>query len=145
MRKPSRRLEDAYAAKALAKQRFSDAKGINGIGIARRGSGYAVKLNFVDEPEIEIPNQISGVSVIVDVVGQIRPFAERFRPFTYHVVPHKGRWAVRRQDAERVSSTHPTQQEAISTARQWAKEKRGELVVHARDGSIRDRDSYARL
>lgn len=75
MDKSSKKLRDANAAKALAKQRFGGAKGINGIGLARRGSGYAVKLNFVKAPEIEIPERIAGVDVIVEVVGKIRPLA----------------------------------------------------------------------
>lgn len=144
MNKPSRKLEDTYAAEALAKRRFGGVKGINGIGVARRGSGYAVKINFVDEPDIEIPDQISGVDVIVDVVGKIRPLTQNAKQCVYHVLPHKGQWAVRRQDGGRVSSMHATQHEAIGVAGQGARKQHGVLVVHGRDGSIRERDSCQR-
>jgi hypothetical protein len=75
MDKSSKKLQEANAAKALAKRRFGRVKGINGIGLARRGSGYAVKLNFAVAPDVEIPDRIGGVDVIVEVVGRIRPLA----------------------------------------------------------------------
>jgi uncharacterized protein YdaT len=59
-----------------------------------------------------------------------------------HVVKHGDGWAVRREGGERVSSTHDTQADAISQARDQAMRERGEVFVHGRDGKIRDRDSY---
>ena len=59
-----------------------------------------------------------------------------------HVVPHKGEWATRRAGAERVSDTHDTQGDAIDTARERAIRDRVEVVIHRRDGTIRDSDSY---
>jgi hypothetical protein len=144
MDKLSRKLEDAYSAKEIAKRRYGKVKGLNGIGVARRGADYAVKLNFAHSPEIDIPKKISGVNVIVDVVGKIRSLRDTRSQSTFHVVPHKGRWAVRRPNAERVSSTHATQQDAIGAARIRAKRKHGDLIVHGRDGAIRNRDSYRR-
>ncbi len=138
----TKKLEKAYVAKATAMRRFGDAKGINGIGVSRRGNGYAVKINFSNDPDVAIPNKINNIDVIVEVVGKIRKFAPKSTDVAYHVVPHKGRWAIRKQGAGRVSSTHRTQREAIGVARERARKKRGELVVHAPDGSIRDRDTY---
>ena len=60
----------------------------------------------------------------------------------YHVVPRNGGWAVRRSRADRVGSTHRTQSDAIDTARKRAIRDRSEVVIHRRDGTIRDRDSY---
>lgn len=60
----------------------------------------------------------------------------------YHVVPHNGAWAVRREGAERVSSQHDTQGEAIEQGRDLARGTHGELRIHRRDGTIRDADSY---
>jgi len=60
----------------------------------------------------------------------------------YHVVPHPEGWAVKRECAQRASSLHDTQQEAIQQGRQYAQNKRTELVIHRRDGTIRDSDSY---
>lgn len=59
-----------------------------------------------------------------------------------HVVPHKDGWAVRREGADRASSVHSTQKDAIDAAKPRAKDERVELVVHRRDGTIRDSDSY---
>lgn len=60
----------------------------------------------------------------------------------YHVVPHDGAWAVRRENATRVSSTHTTQAAAIERGRDLAKQTKGELRIHRPDGKIRDSDSY---
>ena len=60
----------------------------------------------------------------------------------YHIVPHNGDWAVRRENASRVSSTHSTQADAIDRGRDLAKESGGELRIHRPDGKIRDSDSY---
>jgi uncharacterized protein YdaT len=62
----------------------------------------------------------------------------------YHVVPHDGEWAVKREGADRASSLHETQQEAIDVGRKLAQNHQTELVIHRRDGRIRDSDSYGR-
>lgn len=59
-----------------------------------------------------------------------------------HVVPHGDDWAVRREGASRVSSTHDTQREAIDAARRTAQREHNEVVIHRPDGRIRDSDSY---
>lgn len=58
-----------------------------------------------------------------------------------HVIPHDGRWAVKREGSSRITSTHNTQGEAINAGREIARNQGGELVIHGRDGKIRDRDS----
>ncbi len=61
----------------------------------------------------------------------------------YHVTPHVGGgWQVRREGAERASSVHDTQREALDRGRELARQERVELVIHRRDGQIRDSDSY---
>lgn len=60
----------------------------------------------------------------------------------YHVVPHSEGWAVRREGADRASSVQPTQAKAIEVGRDLAKERQTELVIHDRQGRIRDSDSY---
>ena len=59
-----------------------------------------------------------------------------------HVVPHEDGWAVRGAGSQRATSVHRTQQEAIDTGRQIARNQRTELFVHGRDGRIRERDSH---
>lgn len=59
-----------------------------------------------------------------------------------HVVPHDGGWAVRGEGNERVTSIYDTQAEAIDRAREIARNNHSEILIHGRDGQIRDRDSY---
>jgi hypothetical protein len=59
-----------------------------------------------------------------------------------HVVPHDQGWAVKREGNERVNSTHPTQKEAIDSARDLAKEL-DDIVIHRADGTIRERVTYS--
>ena len=59
-----------------------------------------------------------------------------------HVVPRGAEWAVRRENSDRVTSQHRTQEQAIRAGREIAINQRAELVIHGRDGKIRDSDSY---
>jgi hypothetical protein len=59
-----------------------------------------------------------------------------------HVVPHDGRWAVRGENNEKVTSIHNTQREAIEVARGISQNQRSEVVIHGLDGRIRDKDSF---
>ena len=63
------------------------------------------------------------------------------RPGWQHVVPHEGQWAVVGEGNSRATSVHRTQQEAIDAGREIARNQGGELLIHGRDGQIRDRDS----
>lgn len=58
-----------------------------------------------------------------------------------HVVPHDGGWAVRGEGNSRATSVHDTQREAIDTAREIARNQNGELLIHGRNGQIRERDT----
>jgi hypothetical protein len=60
----------------------------------------------------------------------------------YHVVPHAEGWAVRREGAQRATSVHETQADAIAAGRQHAQQQQTELVIHRPNGQIRDSDSY---
>jgi hypothetical protein len=59
-----------------------------------------------------------------------------------HVVPRDGDWAVLREGAQRDSSHHQTQADAIDAARQTAQREGVELLIHGRNGQIRERDSH---
>jgi len=60
-----------------------------------------------------------------------------------HVVPNPtGGWDVEGPNAERASSHHETQAEAIDRAREIVHNSGGgELVIHGEDGRIRDSDT----
>ncbi len=59
-----------------------------------------------------------------------------------HVVPQDGKWAVKPEGGERASSVHDTQREAIERGREISQNQGSELLIHGRDGRIRDRDSH---
>ena len=59
-----------------------------------------------------------------------------------HVVPHDRGWAVRGAGSQRASSVHRTQQEAIDAGREIARNQGSELLIHRKDGRIRERDSH---
>lgn len=60
-----------------------------------------------------------------------------------HVVRHPaGGWATRTEGAERVGGRYDTQGEATAAAKEQAERRRCEVVIHGRDGKIRDSDSY---
>lgn len=61
-----------------------------------------------------------------------------------HVVPHGDKWSVRRSGASRASGVYQTQREAVSVARDLARNQGTELYIHGRDGRIRERDSYGK-
>lgn len=58
---------------------------------------------------------------------------------SFHVVPHTDGWAVKAEGRKRNSSIHETQKDAISVARTNAKSVNGKLIIHKRDGSIREK------
>lgn len=62
----------------------------------------------------------------------------------YHVTPHSNRgWSVRREGGDRRTFS-PTQKSAEKIAKQYATNSGGgEVVIHGRDGRIRDKDTMA--
>jgi len=59
-----------------------------------------------------------------------------------HVVPHEKGWAVKGEGNERNTKIVPTQKEAINIAREIAKNQQSELVIHNKEGKIREKDSF---
>jgi uncharacterized protein YdaT len=59
-----------------------------------------------------------------------------------HVTPHPDGWAVQREKGERASAIADTKAEAEKIARDLAKQEKGEVVIHGKDGKIQDSDSY---
>jgi hypothetical protein len=61
-----------------------------------------------------------------------------------HVVPHNGGWAVRGAGNEKVTVQTQTQSKAIDIARGISRNQGSELLIHGRDGAIREKDSHGR-
>jgi hypothetical protein len=59
-----------------------------------------------------------------------------------HVVLGRTGWRVEIEGSGRAQSTHDTQAAARETARGIARRKGRELLVHGRNGQIRERDTY---
>jgi hypothetical protein len=65
-------LSQARAAKAKVAKLVKGSDAVNGVGIARQGSGYAVKLNLARRTKTDsLPSMVDGVPVKVEVVGEI--------------------------------------------------------------------------
>lgn len=59
-----------------------------------------------------------------------------------HVVRHPEGWAVKGAGSRRATSVYETQREAAERARDIARNQGTEVLIHGRDGRIRERDSY---
>lgn len=59
-----------------------------------------------------------------------------------HVVPHENGWATKKEGAQRAGIVADTQKEVIELARDQARREHVEVIIHRKDGSIRDSDSY---
>lgn len=59
-----------------------------------------------------------------------------------HVVRHGDGWATKTEGASRVGVKTDTQKEAIGRAVVKAKRDHVEVVIHGKDGKIRDSNSY---
>lgn len=59
-----------------------------------------------------------------------------------HVVPHNNRWAVKGAGNDKATKVVDTQKEAIKIARDISKNQQSELIIHGRNGQIRDKDSH---
>jgi hypothetical protein len=61
-----------------------------------------------------------------------------------HVVPHGDSWATKKEGAQRAGVVTDTQRAAIEKARGQAIREKVEVVIHRKDGTIRDSDSYGK-
>jgi hypothetical protein len=58
-----------------------------------------------------------------------------------HVVPRSTGWAVKTAGASRAATIVPTQAQAIQVARQMASSRGSEMLIHGRNGQIREKNS----
>ncbi len=59
-----------------------------------------------------------------------------------HITPHKEGWQIRGAGAQRATSVHRTQAEAIDRGREISQNQESELLIHGRNGRIRARGSH---
>lgn len=67
-------LDDARSVKGEARRQVSAAADVVGVGLtkAKKGGGYAVKVNVKKAPDAPVPEMVDGVPIVVEVVGTIR-------------------------------------------------------------------------
>jgi hypothetical protein len=65
-------LEEARRAKPRALEVFTPLAPVVGVGITRIGDGYGLKVNLRSQPspDAELPVEVDGVPIKVEVVGQ---------------------------------------------------------------------------
>ena len=61
-----------------------------------------------------------------------------------HVLTQGKEWAVKTEGSDRASSVHTTQSAAIKAGRAQARRNQSELLVHGRNGRIRERSTYGK-
>lgn len=61
-----------------------------------------------------------------------------------HVVPEKRQWAIKFEKENAAQQLVSTQREAIRIARELARNNKSELIVHGRNGSIREKNTYGK-
>lgn len=59
-----------------------------------------------------------------------------------HVVPKQGHWQVKAVNSGRATKNFERQSDAIAFARSIARNQQSEIVIHGKNGQIRDKDSY---
>ncbi len=80
------------------------------------------------------------LSQLVDVF--FKSSRNKARTWHQHVVPYEDRWAVRREGNKRITSKHNYQDTAIRKAKRLAKKHKADVIIHRKDGTIRDRVNY---
>ncbi len=61
-----------------------------------------------------------------------------------HVLPLGNGWAVKGEGSKKFTVITETKKDAITVAKGIAKNNKSELVIHGKDGKIRDKDSYGK-
>lgn len=59
-----------------------------------------------------------------------------------HIMPKGKEWAVKTAKSEKAYRIVSTQKEAIDIGIQVARNNKSELLIHGKDGKIRDKNSY---
>ena len=59
-----------------------------------------------------------------------------------HITKSEGGWAVKGAGNKKATKILPTQKKAIEYGRQIAINQQTELVIHGRNGKIREKDSF---
>lgn len=59
-----------------------------------------------------------------------------------HVIPNGNQWSAKTEGSSRASKNFDLQSDAIQHARGMAMKNNSELLIHGRNGQIREKNSY---
>jgi hypothetical protein len=59
-----------------------------------------------------------------------------------HIVPNDNKWGVKGEGNEKLTKVFDTQKASILYAKMLAEKQKSEVVIHSKEGKIRDKDSY---
>jgi uncharacterized protein YdaT len=82
------------------------------------------------------------ITKIIDVFLKSSRSGNRKKTHHQHVVPHTDGWAVRAEGNKRVTAVYKYQEQAIRKAKRIAKKYKADVIIHRKDGTIRDRIGY---
>jgi hypothetical protein len=74
MPKAAQSLTKVRAAQRKVSAQLAHVREFNGVGITRVGGGYGLKVNMTAQPRrsVQLPAEVDGIPVRVEIVGAIR-------------------------------------------------------------------------
>lgn len=127
----TRRIDDATTSveKAVSST-FSGT--LNRIGVPTRG-----EVQDLSSKVGTLSSKLDALSAMLDAKR------DDVKAVVYHVTPHEDGWAVTREGNAKATSVHETKKEALTAARQIAKDHvPSRLIVHKQDRSVQDTYAY---
>ena len=79
---------------------------------------------------------------ILKIIAKNSGIRTRKETHNQHVVPHKDGWAIKGEGNEKYTALYDLQKDAIKRAVEIAKNYNSDVIIHGKDGTIRDRRSY---
>ena len=76
---------------------------------------------------------------IIKIIFRNMGFSSKGATHHQHVVPFEDQWAIRAEGSEQVTEKFQSQDEAIERARTIAYNYRSDVIIHRKDGTIRER------
>ena len=110
------------------KQRYSMPKGKDRTDYARLKGLREEAIDYSDIPRLDDPVWLS---------------SKPARRSGYHVIPLASGWSVRRSGSDKGQRPFASKAAAVRSARASARKERTTMIVHGRDGSIREFVTFA--
>jgi poly(hydroxyalkanoate) granule-associated protein len=108
-------------------------------------SGTLNRIGVPTRDEVQgLSKKVGDLSAKLDALSaMLDAQREDVETVVYHVTPHDDGWAVMREGNEKATSVHETKKEALSAAREIAKDHvPSQLIVHKQDRSVQDTYAY---